>query len=75
MTKFAPNEDSWPLYQAIGTWTVAIVLLVIEATTRHYQDTAALPFLGGLLGLPVVINADRARRERKRDGGNGSSHD
>lgn len=64
MPKFFPDENSWPLYQAVGTWTVAIGLLIYEAIGRHFVDQGGLAILAGLLGLPVIINVERQRRGR-----------
>lgn len=67
MPKLRPDEDTWPLYQAIGTWTVAMVLILAEGLNRHFIDQGALPFAGMLLGVPIVANYERNRRRRRDD--------
>lgn len=67
MPTFRPDEDAWPLYQAIGTWAVAMTITLFETFGRHFTDPGALPFAALLLGVPVVINVDRQRRKRQRE--------
>lgn len=63
MPKLPLNDDRWPSYQAIGTWVVAIGLLIYEGLSRHFVDQSGLALLGGLLGLPVIVSFDRKRRK------------
>ena len=64
MPRFKPDEDSWALYQSIGTWMLAVGLLSYEAVVRHFQDSGGLTLLGGLLGLPIIRAFEENRRER-----------
>lgn len=66
MRKFS-EETPWGTYQALGTWAVAIGLLIFEGVNRHFVDQSGLALLGGLLGLPVIVNFDRNRRKRNGD--------
>lgn len=67
MPSFRPDELTWPLYERIGSWGIAMVLLLYEGFGRHFLDQGALPFVGILLGYPIVSTYERNRRKRDDD--------
>lgn len=64
-------DDSWASIQSLGTWAIAIGLLVYEGVARHFTDQAGLALLGGLLGLPVIVNFDKKRKKPPEGGSSG----
>jgi hypothetical protein len=44
-----------------------MILLLAEGLNRHFIDQGALPFVGMLLGVPIVANYERNRRRRGDD--------
>lgn len=67
MPRFRPSEDTWPLYERMGSWGVAMVLILFEGFSRHFIDYGMMPVVALLLGYPVVSGYERSRR-RGRDG-------
>lgn len=69
MSRFEFNDRSLSRIQSVGTWVVAIGLLVYEGVARHFVDQSGLALLGGLLGLPVIVSYDRHRRSQAANKG------
>lgn len=62
------NDKALSRAQSVGTWLVAVGLLIYEGLSRHFADQSGLALLGGLLGLPVIANFEKNRRAAKKDG-------